>query len=70
MTYIDNNSNFDRGNNIGRYRKTETLRYLKSDCHLHKKIILFNESHLKMMKNDFYFILKVLFVHKIFKFLL
>ena len=36
-----------------------------------KKIcfICFNESPLKMMKNAFYFILKVLFVLKIFKFL-
>ena len=31
--------------------------------------ICFNESPLKMVKNDFYFILKALFVLKIFKFL-
>ena len=44
---------------------------LKSDPHLPNKIIIiyFNESPLKMMKNAFYFILKALFVHKIFKFL-
>ena len=32
-------------------------------------VISFNESHLKMMKNAFYFILKALYVFKIFKFL-
>ena len=44
---------------------------LKSDSHLPKKflIICFNESLLKMIKNVFYFILKALFVFKIFKFL-
>ena len=31
--------------------------------------IYFNESPLKMMKNTFYFILKVLFILKLFKFL-
>ena len=31
--------------------------------------ICFNESHLKIIKNAFYFILKALFVVKIFKFL-
>ena len=31
--------------------------------------ICFNESLLKVMKNAFYFILKALFAHKIFKFL-
>ena len=43
----------------------------KSDSHLPNKIcfICFNESPLKMMKNAFYFILKALFVVKIFKFL-
>ena len=30
--------------------------------------VCFNESPLKMIKNAFYFILKVLFVHKIFNF--
>ena len=41
------------------------------DSHLPKKIIFicFKESCLKMMKNNFYFILKALFVLKIFKFL-
>ena len=42
---------------------------LKSDSHPPKKIICFNESPLKMGRNAFYFILKVLFVLKIFKFL-
>ena len=44
---------------------------LKSDSHLPKKIcfICFNESLLKMVKNAFYFVLKALFVLKIFKFL-
>ena len=36
----------------------------KKDC-----VICFNESPLKMMKNAFYFILKSLFVLKVFKFL-
>ena len=42
-----------------------------ADSHLPKKLIFncFNESPLKMMKNVFYFILKTLFVLKIFKFL-
>ena len=45
--------------------------YLKWDSHLPKKIcfIYFNESPLKMIKNAFYFILRALFVLKIFKFL-
>ena len=44
---------------------------LKSDSHLPKKIcvICLIESPLKLMKNAFYFILKALFVLKIFKFL-
>ena len=44
---------------------------LKSDSHLPKKIcfICLFESPLKMMKNAFYFIIKALFVLKIFKFL-
>ena len=43
--------------------------YLKSDPHLPKKFfkIFFNDSPSKMMKNSFYFILKALFVLKIFK---
>ena len=43
---------------------------LKLDSHLPKKIlsICFNESPLKMMKNDFYFILNAFFILKIFKF--
>ena len=45
--------------------------FLKSDSHLPKKFlfICLNESPLKLMKNAFYFILKALFVLKIFKFL-
>ena len=44
---------------------------LKSDSHLPKNFVLICliESPLKMMKNVFYFILKALFVLKIFKFL-
>ena len=44
---------------------------LKSESYLPKKFffICFNESPLKIMKNAFYFILKALFVLKIFKFL-
>ena len=44
---------------------------LKSDSHLPKQncVICFIESPLPMMKNAFYFILKTLFVLKIFKFL-
>ena len=44
---------------------------LKPGSHLPKKIlfIFFNERSLKVMKNAFYFILKVLFVLKIFTFL-
>ena len=43
---------------------------VKSDSHLPKKdFICFNGSPSKMMKNTFYFILKALFVLKIFKFL-
>ena len=44
---------------------------LKSDSHLPKKclFIFFHESPLKMMKNAFYFILKALFVLKVFEFL-
>ena len=46
------------------------LDYLKSNSQLSKKkIICFNDSPSKMMKNAFYFILKALFVLKIFKFL-
>ena len=45
-------------------------RNLKSDSHLQECFfICFNHSPSKMMKNVFYFILKALFVLKIFKFL-
>ena len=45
---------------------------LRTDSHLSKKkedFICLNESPLKAMKNAFYFIIKSLFVLKIFKFL-
>ena len=43
--------------------------FLKSHSHVLKKFfICFNDSPSKMMKNAFYFILKALFVLKIFKF--
>ena len=43
---------------------------LKSDSHLPKNcLICFNESPLKMIRSAFYFILKDLFILKIFKFL-
>ena len=45
---------------------------LKSDFHLPKQLfvfICFNEGPLKMMKNASYFMIKVLFILEIFKFL-
>ena len=42
---------------------------LKLDSPLPKNIICFNDSPSKMMKSAFYFILKALFLLKIFKFL-
>ena len=42
------------------------VKSLKSDSHLPKKFVILA---LKMMKNAFYFILKVFFVLKTFKFL-
>ena len=42
---------------------------LKSVSHLPRKFICFNESPLKMMKNDFYFIVEAFFALEIFKFL-
>ena len=52
------------------YEKVST-KNLKSGSHLPKKsfIIYFNDSLPKMMKIGFCFILKALFVFKIFKFL-
>ena len=46
-------------------------KFLKSYSHLPKQFffIYFNDSPSKIMKNAFYFILKALFVLKIFKFL-
>ena len=41
---------------------------LKSDHSKKDCLIYLDESLLKMMKNAFYFLLKVRFVHKIFKF--
>ena len=48
----------------------EMVNDLKDGLSPSKKFILicFNESSLKMMKNAFYFILKALFILKIFKF--
>ena len=48
---------------------TWKLDNLKSDSDLPKKIICFNDSPSKMMKDAFYFILKALLVLKVFKFL-
>ena len=51
------------------YRKFLSI-FLKVGPHPQKKsFIYFNESPLKMIKNAFYFILRALFVLKIFKFL-
>ena len=52
-------------------RKGCKMFFLKSDSYLAKKYIYIcsNESLLKVMKNAFYFVLKALFVLKIFKFL-
>ena len=48
-----------------------SLKLLKSDSHFPREFlfIFFNESPLKIMKNAFYFILKALFVLRIFRFL-
>ena len=54
---------FPSHHNIGNIIKIEPLPS-KKNC-----VICFIESPLKMMKNDFYFILKALFVLEIFKFL-
>ena len=53
------------------YCNANALVIIKSDSHLPKKvfIIYINDSPSKMMKNSFYFILKALFVLKIFNFL-
>ena len=54
----------------GTYTSPIKIIFLKSDSHFPKIfLIYFNEIPLKMMKNAFYFILKALFVLKIFKFL-
>ena len=47
------------------------MKYLKPDSYLPKNIVLFasTEPPLKMMKETFYFILKVFFFFKIFKIL-
>ena len=64
--------------NVNSDIKIKNLKHveLKSDSHLPKKIVLFvlfviwvGESFLKIMKNAFYFMLKALFVLKIFKLL-
>ena len=50
------------------YSQTVGGGYLKSDSHFPRIIfICFNESLLKVMKNAFYFMLKALFILKIFK---
>ena len=51
--------------------KSHLMKDLKSDFHLPRKncFICFNDSPSKMMKNAFYFILKALFVLKMFNFL-
>ena len=55
---------------LNKYFAPKMLQILKSDSHLPKKnYSCFYDSPLKMMKNAFYFILKALFVLKIFKFL-
>ena len=45
------------------------MKSLKSNSHLLKKFICFNENLLKIMKNAFYFILKALFILNKFKLL-
>ena len=57
--------------NINDTEYTHLTKDLKSDSHLPKIFcfISFTESLLKIMKNTFYFILKALFLLKIFKFL-
>ena len=52
-------------------KRFSIYRAVKSCSHLPKKgfLIVFNDSPSKMMKNAFYFILKALFVLKMFKFL-
>ena len=44
---------------------------IKDELSPSKEILLicFNESHLRMIKNPFYFVLKVIFILKLFKFL-
>ena len=51
--------------------KLKNFKKLKLNSHFPKKnfFICFNDSPSKMMKNAFYFILKALFLLKIFKFL-
>ena len=51
--------------------RAKTYSYLKSDSHLPKKncVICFIETPVKLMENTIYFILKALFVLKIFTFL-
>ena len=60
-----------RGNTVHSLQEYKEYNDLKSDSHLFTKnlVICFIESPLKIMKNDFYFILKAIFVLKIFKLL-
>ena len=63
---FEKNQSFQNVMLLVKHKKT-----LKSDSHIPKKncVIYFIESPLKMMKNAFYFILKALFVLKIFELL-
>ena len=60
-----------RGNTVHSLQEYKKYNDLKLDSHLFTKhlVICFIESPLKIMKNDFYFILKTFFVLKIFKLL-
>ena len=51
----------------GSFRRPTVKEHIKVGLLASKKLVCFNESYLKMMNNAFYFILKALFVLKIFK---
>ena len=62
--------NYESTHHKFKNKKQVSKEALKLDSHLPKKILnCFNDGSSKMMKNAFYFILKALFVLKIFKFL-
>ena len=70
--YLSNQAVFSRWTNVRTniWISSKGEELLKSDSHLPKKnFICFNDTPSKMMKNAFYFILKALFVLKIFKYL-